>query len=115
MPVPGEERPVRTVLPEKGLDALSPRAQASLRLTEQGRALLESGRPDDAIGVLEQALNLNPANGLNYYYLSEAWLFKGKPGQAEKFNSLAGLYLEASPEWQRWVKEQKKRIEALSR
>ena len=114
-PVPRQDRPGRTGIPEKDQGALSPRAQASLRLTEQGRALLESGRPDDAIGMLEQAINLNPANGLNYYYLSEAWLFKGRLGQAEEFNGLAELYLEESPEWRRRVKEQRKRIEALNR
>lgn len=114
-PVSRKDQPARTGLSGKGSDDLSPRAQASLQLTEQGRVLLESGRPDDAIGVLEQSINLDPENGLNYYYLSEAWIFKGRVGQAEEFNALAELYLEASPEWRLRVKEQRRRIEELNR
>ena len=54
-----------------------PRALASLQLTEQGRRLVEAGKSDQAIRVLEQAISLNPDNGQNYYYLAEAWLSKG--------------------------------------
>lgn len=112
-PGPSHERPIETGVPGKDLDDLSPRAQASLRLTEQGRLLLESGRPNNAICILEQAINLNPANGLNYYYLSEAWLFKGKFEQAAEFNALAELYLEDSRQWRLRVNEQKERIRKL--
>jgi len=59
---------------------LSPRALAALQLTEQGRMFLENNQPDDAIGILERALNLNPDNGRNYYYLAEAWLMKWNIG-----------------------------------
>jgi hypothetical protein len=49
-----------------------PRAAASLQMTEQGRKLLEQKKVDEAIKVLERAVNLNPSNGQNYYYLAEA-------------------------------------------
>ena len=101
-------------MPGKDLDDLSPRAQASLQLTEQGRSFLESGKPNDAIRTLERAINLNPTNGLNYYYLSEAWLYKGKFKQAEEFNNLAEIYLKSSPKWALRVKTQRERIEALN-
>ena len=41
----------------------SPRALASLELTDQGRRLIEAGKTDNAIQVLEQAISLNPNNG----------------------------------------------------
>ena len=88
----------------------SPRALASLRLTEQARMLLESGKIDDAIGTLERAINVNPSNGQNYYYLAEAWLKKGNPSQAREFNRLAAMYLRDEPEWIRRVNDQKERI-----
>jgi predicted Zn-dependent protease len=81
-----------------------------MRLTEQGRILLQSGNPSDAIRVLERAVSLNPTNGQNYYYLSEAWLLKGNPSQAKEFNHLAYLYLKEDPEWLNRVIEQREHI-----
>jgi len=89
---------------------LSPRDIAALQLTEQGQTFLKSQRPDDAIRILERALNLNPDNGQNYYYLAEAWLMKGNIGQAEQFNRLAEIYLQDDAEWFQKVILQKKRI-----
>jgi tetratricopeptide (TPR) repeat protein len=89
---------------------LSPRALAALQLTEQGRIFLENKQPDDAIGILERALNLNPDNGRNYYYLAEAWLMKGNIGQAAQFNRLANIYLKDDNEWLQRVILQRERI-----
>jgi predicted Zn-dependent protease len=92
----------------------SPRVLASLRLMDQGRTLLERGKADDAISLLERAVSLHPTNGENYYYLAEAWLVKGNPGQAEEFNRLAGIYLKEDAHWMEKVLGQRKRIEVLS-
>jgi tetratricopeptide (TPR) repeat protein len=89
---------------------LSPRALAALQLTEQGRIFLENNQPDDAIGILERALNLNPNNGRNYYYLAEAWLMKWNIGQATEFNRLAEIYLKDDHEWLNRVLLQRERI-----
>jgi predicted Zn-dependent protease len=90
----------------------SPRAVASLRLTEQARVLLESGKVDEAITTLERAMNVNPTNGRNYYYLAEAWLKKGNSSQATEFNRLAAMYLKEDPSWMNRVKDQQERIRA---
>lgn len=89
---------------------LSPRALAALQLTEQGRIFLENKQPDDAIGILERALNLNPDNGRNYYYLAEAWLMKGNIGQAAQFNRLAEIYFKDDSGWLKRVLLQRERI-----
>ena len=89
----------------------NPRAVASLRFTDQGRLFLESGNPDDAIRMYEKALNLDPANGPNYYYLAEAWIMKGDIAQAAEFNGLAAIYLEGDAKWMDRVKQQRERIE----
>ena len=114
-PVTPEDRSIQTGVPGKGIRDLSPRAQASLRLTEQGRLLLEDGKAGDAIGMLERAINLDSINGLNYYYLSEAWLFKGNFRAAGEFNGLARIYLKDSPQWMARVRAQEDRIDELSR
>lgn len=103
-PLPREEKPAR------GLESPSPRALASLRLTEQGRLLLEAGKPDEAIRVLERAISLHSTSGQNYYYLAEAWLLKGNITQARECNRLASLYLEEEPEWRARVMAQRDRI-----
>jgi tetratricopeptide (TPR) repeat protein len=71
---------------------------------------LEKNQPDNAIGILERALNLNPNNGRNYYYLAEAWLMKWNIGQATEFNRLAEIYLKDDSEWLNRVILQRKRI-----
>ena len=88
----------------------SPRAQASSQLTSEGRMLLEGGQVDDAIGMFERSIGLDPTNGRNYYYLAEAWLMKGNAVQAAEFNRLAGLYLQHDSSWMIQVMDQRERI-----
>jgi predicted Zn-dependent protease len=92
-----------------------PREVASLHLTEQGQMLLESGKVDEAIGVLGRAVNIYPSNGKNYYYLAEAWLKKGNAAQAREWNRLASMYLAGDSEWSPRVYEQHRRINVHSR
>ncbi len=93
----------------------SPRAVASLQLTEQGRRLIEERQPDRAIRVLEQAVSLHPSNGQNYYYLSEAWLMKGFADQAKEFNHLAEDHLKDDSRWMIRVAEQADKIAELEK
>ena len=87
-----------------------PRTLASLQLTEQGRRLVEAGKSDQAIRVLEQAISLNPDNGENYYYLAEAWLLKGVMSEAKKFNQLAEIHLKDNSQWIQRVIQQATQI-----
>jgi tetratricopeptide (TPR) repeat protein len=90
-----------------------PRVLASLQITGHGKALLEQNKPDDAIRTLERAISLDPANGLNYYYLADAWIIKGNFKQAEEFNRLAHIYINDDVKWKPLVIEQRERIENL--
>ena len=91
----------------------SPRALASLKLTDQGRRLIEAGEADKAIQVLEQAISLNPAHGQNYYYLSEGWLLKGFAPEARGFNDIAKSHLKGDKDWEKRVARQAERIVEL--
>ena len=95
--------------PEKP-EETDPRTLASLQLTEQGRRLVEAGKTDQAIRVLEQAISLNPDNGENYYYLAEAWLVKGVISEAKKFNQLAEIHLKDNDQWTQRVIQQANQI-----
>lgn len=88
----------------------APRTIASLRLTEQARALIESKAPDPAIRLLEKAIAIDPDNGRNYYLLAEAYLMKGDAGQALSFNRLAEIYIGKDDDWILKVEHQKARI-----
>ncbi len=87
-----------------------PRTLASLQLTDQGRRLVQAGKTDQAIRVLEQAISLNPDNGENYYYLAEAWLLKGVMSEAKKFNQLAEIHLKDNSQWVQRVIQQANQI-----
>ena len=93
----------------------NPRVVAALQLTDQGRRLLEDRKPDKAIRALEQAVSLDPANGQNYYYLSEAWLMKGSAAQAKEFNHLAEIHLKEDSQWMIRVAGQADRIAELEK
>jgi hypothetical protein len=110
--VPEPQMPVpRATIPNTGqTDRSSPRTVASLRLTEQARLLIESKKPDEAIGILEKAMNIDTNNGQNYYFLAEAWVMKGNKAQALEFNRMAGLYLGNDNIWKIKVQQQKERI-----
>lgn len=109
-PPAGEETALPETTPEE-----NPRVAASLQLTDQGRRLVEDGKPDHAIRVLEQAVSLNPANGQNYYYLAEAWLMKGYASQAREFNQLAEIHLKQDRDWIIRVAKQADRIAELEK
>ena len=109
-PIPGEQplKPDEPVPP-------SPREVAALKLTEKGRRLLEDGKPDNAIRILEQAIGLNPENGQNYYFLAEAWLMKEIASEAREFNRIAEMHLKNDEEWMIRVAKQADRIAELEK
>lgn len=88
----------------------SPGAMASLNLRRQAVGLIAGGRLEEAIRILERAVNLAPSDGVNYYYLAEAWRLKGNATRALEFNRLAALYLDDSRAWQERIKRQHRSI-----
>jgi cytochrome c-type biogenesis protein CcmH/NrfG len=112
-PVPETEPPPPVTDERQSPAEPDPRALAALRLTDQARQRLDARQPDQAIRILERAVNLDPNNGRNFYFLAEAWLMKGDVAQAREFNRLAGIYLSGEdPSWDEKLKRQKERIEA---
>ena len=114
---PMQEQEPRSIIPGpepvNSMKGPAPRTLASLRLTNQAQALIESNRPDEAIRILEKSLNMDPNNGLNYFFLAEAWIIKRNKTQALEFNRLAGIYLNEDPVWMDKVQRQKEHIENI--
>jgi tetratricopeptide (TPR) repeat protein len=99
--------------PQPDAEAPSPRAIAALSLSNQAKTLLDENQPDQAIRVLEQAINLHPQQGEAYYYLAAAWLQKGNYTQAIEFNRLAEIYYKDNDLWLNRISFQKNRISQL--
>lgn len=91
----------------------SPREKASIQLTREGKQLLDEGKTDNAIRLLEQAISLNPNNGQSYYYLAQAWLEKGMYLEAKEFNNLAQIYLQDDKKWMIRLEKQADQIKRL--
>ena len=104
VPVPPEETETPPQPP-------TPRALASLELSRQAQLLIDAGKPDEAIRILEQAVNLHPGSGESYYYLAEAWRRKGNLSQALEYNNLAAIRFKDNPEWMARIALQKRRID----
>ncbi len=114
--IPAEGENSVGALSQQGADVgieQDPRVLASLQITGQGKTLLEKNKPDDAIRTLERAISLNPNNGLNYYYLADAWIIKGNYEQAQEVNRLAHIYLNDNVKWNLLVIDQRELIESL--
>jgi predicted Zn-dependent protease len=109
MPPPEEPSPEPLETPQ----APNPRALASLELSKQAERLIEAGRLDEGIRILERAVNLHPGSGENYYYLAEAWRLKGNAGQAAEYNTLASIRFREDPQWMRRLDVQRQRIEKM--
>ncbi len=101
--------------PDSGGQAPDSRMLASHSLIREGYRLLTEKKWDAAIRVLEQAVGINPHDGLGYYYLAEAWLGKQNLDLAARFNGLASLYLRGDNIWSERALSQKKRIDSTGK
>lgn len=90
------------------------RETASLELVHQAQRLLLARDPHSAIRTLEKALQLNPVEGQNYFFMAEAWILLKQPHQALEYHRLAIMYLSPHVAWQEKLLIQKKKITALS-
>lgn len=91
----------------------TPRALASLELSRQAEMLIENNKLNEAIRILERAVNLHPGSGENYYYLAEAWRRKGNSSQATEYNHRAAIRFRDDPAWMERIVLQKKRIDRI--
>jgi tetratricopeptide (TPR) repeat protein len=73
--------------------------EASLQLTDQGRQLLASGRPDEAASVFQKAISLYPNNPYAYYYLAQARYLKKDYGRSLPPLGQAESFLSGDPSW----------------
>lgn len=79
--------------------ATAPRRAASLRLTDEGRRLIEAGDYAKALNRLEKTIAIDSTNGYGYYYLAKAHYHQGKFQDSLNFLDVAESRLVDETYW----------------
>lgn len=78
---------------------VSPQRAASLRLTEEGRKLLDAGEPAKALTPLERTIAIDSTNPYGYFYLAKAQYRLGRYKESLNFLDVAESRLSGEPFW----------------
>ena len=79
--------------------ATAPQRAASLRLTEEGRKLLDAGDPQKALTRLEKTIVIDSTNAYGYFYLAKAQHRLGRYKESLNFLDVAESRLNKEPFW----------------
>ena len=77
----------------------SPQRAASLRLTEEGRKLLEAGDAPKALSRLEKTIVIDSTNPYGYFYLAKTHYRLGRYKESLSFLDVAESRLGGEPFW----------------
>jgi predicted Zn-dependent protease len=77
----------------------TPQRAASLRLTEEGRKLLEAGDHSRALSRLEKTIAIDSTNPYGYYYLAKAHSALGRYQESLRFLDVAEPLFGNNPYW----------------
>lgn len=78
---------------------VTPQRAASLRLTDEGRKLLEAGEPAKALTRLEKTIVIDSSNAYGYFYLAKAQYRLGRYQESLNFLDIAEPRLSSEPFW----------------
>ena len=76
-----------------------PQRAASLRLTEEGRKLIDGGAPGKGLPRLEQSIAIDSSNPYSYFYLAKAHHKLGRHKESLSFLDVAESRLAGEPYW----------------
>ena len=93
-PLPDDSSLVAKITP-----GTPPRRAASLRLTEEGRKLLDSGEPAKALSRLERTIAIDSTNPYGYFYLAKAQYLLGRYQESLNFLDVAESRFSSEPFW----------------
>jgi tetratricopeptide (TPR) repeat protein len=77
----------------------APQRAASLRLTDEGRKLIDSGSPEKGLPRLEQSIAIDATNPYGYFYLAKAHNKLGRYKESLSFLDVAESRLGSEPYW----------------
>jgi hypothetical protein len=91
------QTPASAPAPAKKQEPQAPQQLASMHLVDQGKTALSQGKPDAAIPLLEQAIQIDAYNGEAFFGLARAWRMKGSRNKAQEFSQKAEVLLQEKP------------------
>ncbi|WP_281793601.1 tetratricopeptide repeat protein [Desulforhabdus amnigena] len=74
-----------------------PQHLASMHLVDEAKSALAQGKPDAAIPLLEQAIQVDVYNGDAFWGLAKAWRMKGSQTKALEFARKAEILFQGEP------------------
>jgi tetratricopeptide (TPR) repeat protein len=77
----------------------SPQRAASLRLTEEGRKILDAGEPGKALSRLEKTIVIDSTNPYGYFYLAKAQFRLGHYQESLNFLNVAESRVGSETFW----------------
>lgn len=95
----GAKKEIIRTEPKPFASSSTPKARASLKMVEIGRAQLANENFAQAGAVFQDAINVDPTNGIAYYYLAKAKYELGDTEQALGVLDKAEQLLSGSKEW----------------
>lgn len=100
--LPSGPEPAGSAGPAKKVEPMRPEQQppqrlASMHLVDQGKASLAQGKPDAAIPLFEQAVQVDVHNGEAFFGLAKAWRMKGSRNKAQEFARKAEILFQDNP------------------
>jgi len=98
-PAPPSALPDDSSLLAKITPSTPPQRAASLRLTEEGRKLLEAGDHSRALSRLEKTIAIDSTNPYGYYYLAKAHSSLGRYQESLRFLDVAEPLFGNNPYW----------------
>ena len=78
---------------------ISPHRAASLRVTDEGRKMLDAGEPAKAMSRLERTIVIDSTNGYGYFYLAKAQYRLGRYQESLNLLEVAQSRLNGEPFW----------------
>ena len=100
-----EKKPAEVSRPAAAPQAETPQRKASDRLVEKGKASIDSKSYDQAAGLFQDAMNVDPSNGVAYYYLALTDHYLGQGGAAAGLLDKAESLLRGDKYWAQKIEE----------
>jgi tetratricopeptide (TPR) repeat protein len=93
-PLPDDSSLIAKITP-----GVTPQRAASLRLTEEGRKLLDAGDTNKALTRLERTIAIDSTNPYGYFFLAKAQNRLGRYQESLNFLDVAESRLNGEPFW----------------
>lgn len=98
-------KPAEVYRPAPPPEVITPQRKASQRTVQKGITQLNNNNYDQALQIFQDAVNIDPFNGVAYYYLASANNYLEEKDVAMGLLDKAESLLQYEPEWLEKIEE----------